>query len=86
MFKEDNRSILNDKMYEIIKLPRFKDFRTSFNFWEEVIEDLYNNDELIDENTYDKLLSLYRKTQWVDNINNEFILMVNLIHKILFNK
>lgn len=55
---------------------------TYFNFWEDLIEVLYDQ-KIIDDGVHKKLYSLYYKAANYHGINNEWILLVNLTYNIV---
>lgn len=77
---------LNDKIEKIGNLQGFKELSDDFDFWMEAICRLEFL-SLIDEEQKNKLLNLYKISEHTSSsINKEFILMVNLIYKVLFKR
>ena len=77
---------LTNKINKIGNHKEFNELSLNFDFWLEVIEKLHQLN-LINLQSKNKLLILYETSvDTVEETNNEFILMVNLIYNILFNK
>lgn len=78
--------LFENKVKYIITLDRYKDFPDFFYFWKKVIEDLFDENK-INEQQHQKLYKLYIQAD-KDHISdsNNFILMVNILYPLVCNK